>query len=132
MTGRSEWKYVTVHRLTSFIEESVARGTEWAVFEPNDERLWSQMRLRIDELLRSLFTQRALAGETPGDAYSVKCGRETMTQGDVNNGIVNVVVGFAPLKLAEFVMIKVQQSTGVGRAPQSISARGTSCRPSQV
>ena len=79
--------------------------------------------------MQSLCRQGAFAGATPRDAYFVKCGRETMTQDDVNNGIVNVVVGFAPLKPAEFVIIEVQQRTGVAPAPQRISARGTSCRP---
>ena len=82
--------------------------------------------------MQNLCRQGAFAGANPREAYFVKCDKETTTQDDVNNGIVNVVVGFAPLKPAEFVMIKVQQSTGVGPAPQSISARGTSCRPSQV
>jgi phage tail sheath protein FI len=108
----SEWKYVPVRRLTLFLEESLCRGTQWVVFEPNDEPLWAQIRLNIGAFLNGLFRQGAFQGKTPKEAYFVKCDRETTTQADINNGIVNIMVGFAPLKPAEFVVIKIQQMAG--------------------
>ncbi|MBD2261419.1 phage tail sheath subtilisin-like domain-containing protein [Pseudanabaena sp. FACHB-2040] len=108
----SEWKYVPVRRTALFIAESLYRGTQWAVFEPNDEPLWAQLRLNIGAFMQNLFRQGAFQGSTPQEAYLVKCDRETTTQNDINLGIVNVVVGFAPLKPAEFVIIKIQQLAG--------------------
>jgi phage tail sheath protein FI len=108
----SEWKYIPVRRLALFIEESLYRGTQWVVFEPNDEPLWAQIRLNVGAFMQNLFRQGAFQGRTPRDAYLVKCDRETTTQNDVNLGIVNIVVGFAPLKPAEFVIIKIQQLAG--------------------
>lgn len=107
-----EYKYVPVRRLALFIEESLYRGTQWAVFEPNDEPLWSQLRLNLGAFMHNLFRQGAFQGKTPQDAYFVKCDKETTTQNDINLGIVNIVVGFAPLKPAEFVVIKLQQMAG--------------------
>jgi phage tail sheath protein FI len=107
-----EYKYVPIRRLALFIEESLYRGTQWVVFEPNDEPLWAQIRLNIGAFMNNLFRQGAFQGTTPRDAYFVKCDRETTTQGDINLGIVNIVVGFAPLKPAEFVVIKIQQIAG--------------------
>jgi phage tail sheath protein FI len=108
----SEWKYVPVRRTALFLEESLYRGTQWVVFEPNDEPLWAQIRLNVGAFLNVLFRQGAFAGTTPREAYFVKCDRETTTQDHVNLGIVNIVVGFAPLKPAEFVVIKLQQMAG--------------------
>lgn len=108
----SEWKYIPVRRVASFIEESLFRGTQWVVFEPNDEPLWAQIRLNIGAFMHSLFRQGAFQGTTPRQAYFVKCDSETTTQNDINLGIVNIIVGFAPLKPAEFVIIKIQQMTG--------------------
>jgi phage tail sheath protein FI len=108
----SEWKYVPVRRLALFLEESLYRGTQWVVFEPNDEPLWAQIRLNIGAFMQDLFRQGAFQGRTPKDAYFVKCDKETTTQNDINNGIVNIIVGFAPLKPAEFVIIKIQQMSG--------------------
>lgn len=108
----SEWKYVPVRRLALFLEESLYRGTQWVVFEPNDEPLWAQIRLNVGAFMQNLFRQGAFQGATPRDAYLVKCDRETTTQNDINLGIVNIVVGFAPLKPAEFVVIKIQQLAG--------------------
>ena len=108
----SEWKYIPVRRLALFLEESLYRGTTWAVFEPNDEPLWAQIRLNIGAFMQTLFRQGAFQGKTPREAYFVKCDGETTTQDDINNGIVNVVVGFAPLKPAEFVIIQLQQIAG--------------------
>ena len=108
----SEWKYVPIRRLALFLEESLYRGTQWVVFEPNDEPLWAQIRLNIGAFLNGLFRQGAFQGKTPKEAYFVKCDRETTTQADINLGIVNILVGFAPLKPAEFVVIKIQQIAG--------------------
>ena len=108
----SEWKYIPVRRFTLFLEESLYRGSKWVVFEPNDEPLWAQIRLNIGAFLANLFRQGAFQGTTPRDAYFVKCDKETTTQNDIDQGIVNIVVGFAPLKPAEFVIIKIQQIAG--------------------
>jgi phage tail sheath protein FI len=108
----SEWKYIPVRRLALFLEESLHRGTKWVVFEPNDEPLWAQIRLAVGAFMHTLFRQGAFQGTTPRDAYLVKCDRETTTQNDIDNGIVNILVGFAPLKPAEFVIIRIQQIAG--------------------
>jgi uncharacterized protein len=108
----SEWKYVPVRRLALYLEESLYRGLQWVVFEPNDEPLWSQIRLNVGSFLQTLFRQAAFQGRTPQEAYFVKCDRETTTQNDIDRGIVNIVVGFAPLKPAEFVILKIQQIAG--------------------
>jgi len=107
-----EWKYIPVRRLALFIEETLFRGTQWVVFEPNDEPLWAQIRLNVGAFMNGLFRQGAFQGQTPKDAYFVKCDHETNPQADINKGIVNIVVGFAPLKPAEFVIIKIQQMAG--------------------
>jgi phage tail sheath protein FI len=108
----SEWKYVPVRRLALFLEESLYRGTQWVVFEPNDEPLWAQIRLNVGAFMQNLFRQGAFQGTTPREAYFVKCDKETTTQNDINLGIVNILVGFAPLKPAEFVIIRIQQIAG--------------------
>ncbi len=108
----SEWKYVPVRRVALYIEESLYRGTQWVVFEPNDEPLWAQIRLNVGAFMNTLFRQGAFQGTSSRDAYFVKCDRETTTQTDINLGIVNVLVGFAPLKPAEFVVIRIQQMAG--------------------
>jgi phage tail sheath protein FI len=107
-----EYKYLPVRRLALFLEESLYRGTQWVVFEPNDEPLWSQIRLNVGAFLQGLFRQGAFQGRTPREAYFVKCDRETTTQNDINLGIVNILVGFAPLKPAEFVVLRLQQIAG--------------------
>lgn len=107
-----EYKYVPVRRTALFIEESLYRGTQWVVFEPNDEPLWAQIRLNVGAFMQNLFRQGAFQGKTPREAYFVKCDKETTTQNDINLGIVNILVGFAPLKPAEFVIIKIQQIAG--------------------
>jgi phage tail sheath protein FI len=108
----SDWKYIPVRRIALFLEESLFRGTTWAVFEPNDEPLWAQLRLNIGAFMQGLFRQGAFQGSTPKQAYLVKVDSETTTQADINLGIVNILVGFAPLKPAEFVIIKIQQLAG--------------------
>jgi Bacteriophage tail sheath protein len=102
----SEWKYIAVRRLTLFIEESIDRGIQWAVFEPNAEPLWAQIRLNVGAFLQQLFGAGAFQGRTPRDAYFVKCDAATTTQNDIDAGVVNVVIGFAPLKPAEFIILK--------------------------
>jgi phage tail sheath protein FI len=108
----SDWKYITVRRLALFIEESLYRGIKWVVFEPNDEPLWAKIRLNIGAFMQNLFRQWAFQGTTPREAYFVKCDSETTTQDDIDRGIVNILVGFAPLKPAEFVIIKIKQIAG--------------------
>ena len=108
----SEWKYTPVRRLALMMEESLYRGLKWAVFEPNDEPLWAQLRLNVGAFMHNLFRQGAFQGSKPGDAYFVKCDSETTTQNDINLGIVNIWVGFAPLKPAEFIVLYLQQMTG--------------------
>ena len=107
-----EYKYLPVRRLALFLEESLYRGTQWVVFEPNDEPLWAQVRLNVGAFMQGLFRQGAFQGATARDAYFVKCDGQTTTQNDINLGILNVIVGFAPLKPAEFVVIQIQQMAG--------------------
>jgi phage tail sheath protein FI len=108
----SQWKYIPVRRFTLFLEESLYRGTKWVVFEPNDEPLWAQIRLNVGAFMQTLFRQGAFQGSSPKQAYLVKCDSETTTQTDIDNGVVNILVGFAPLKPAEFVIIQIQQLAG--------------------
>jgi uncharacterized protein len=108
----SEWKYIPVRRTALFIEESLYQGLKWVVFEPNDEPLWAQIRMNVKAFMSTLFRQGAFQGDTPAKAFFVKCDSETTTQTDVDRGIVNILVGFAPLKPAEFVVIKIQQLAG--------------------
>jgi phage tail sheath protein FI len=108
----NQWKYVPVRRLALYIEESLYRGTKWAVFEPNDEPLWALLRLNIGVFMHNLFQQGAFQGSSPSAAYLVKCDKDTTTQNDIDAGIVNVLVGFAPLKPAEFIIIQIQQLAG--------------------
>jgi phage tail sheath protein FI len=107
-----EYKYIPVRRTALFIESSLYRGLQWVVFEPNDEPLWAQIRLNVGAFMQNLFRQSAFQGATPREAYFVKCDKETTTQNDINLGVVNVIVGFAPLKPAEFVIITIQQMAG--------------------
>jgi phage tail sheath protein FI len=105
----SQWKYIPIRRLALYIEESLYRGTQWVVFEPNDEPLWAQVRLNVGSFMQTLFLKGAFQGTTAKDAYFVKCDKDTNPQTDIDNGILNMIVGFAPLKPAEFVVIKIQQ-----------------------
>lgn len=107
-----EYKYLPVRRTALFIEESLYRGTQWVVFQPNDEPLWGQIRLNVGSFMNDLFRKGAFQGARPQDAYFVRCDRTTTTQNDIDRGIVNIVVGFAPLKPAEFVIIQLQQIAG--------------------
>jgi hypothetical protein len=106
-----QWKYLAVRRTALYIEESLYRGTQWVVFEPNDEPLWAQIRLNVGAFMHNLFRQGAFQGTSPKEAYFVKCDKETTTQYDIDRGVVNIIVGFAPLKPAEFVILQIQQIT---------------------
>lgn len=108
----SEWKYIAVRRTALTIEESLYRGLQWVVFEPNDEPLWSQIRLNVGSFMNGMFRRGAFQGSSASDAFFVKCDRETTTQADIDRGYVNISVGFAPLKPAEFVIIQLQQIAG--------------------
>ncbi|MEK6570871.1 MAG: phage tail sheath C-terminal domain-containing protein, partial [Bacteroidota bacterium] len=108
----SEWKYIPVRRLALFIEETVYRGTKWAVLEPNDESLWSEIRLDVGAFLHDLFQRGAFQGTTPEEAYFVKCDGGTTTEDDIDRGFVNIVVGFAGLRPAEFLILRIEQRTG--------------------
>ena len=112
----SQWKYVPVRRMALFLESSLYQGTQWVVFEPNDEPLWAAIRLNIGAFMQTYFLKGAFQGQTPDQAYFVKCDSETTTQTDIDNGIVNILVGFAPLKPAEFVVIQIEQLTGQAQA----------------
>ena len=111
-----QWKYVPVRRTALFLEESLYRGTKWVVFEPNEEPLWAAIRLNVGSFMDSLFKKGAFQGVTATQAYFVKCDSETTTQQDIDSGIVNILVGFAPLKPAEFVVIQIEQLTGQASA----------------
>lgn len=109
-----EWRYVPVRRTAIMIERSIYEGIHWAVFEPNDHRLWSSLRANIGNFMNGLFRAGAFQGEKASDAYFVRCGLgDTMTQGDIDAGQVIVTVGFAPLKPAEFVIVRIQQKVNL-------------------
>lgn len=108
----SEWKYVPIRRLALYLESSLFDGTQWVVFEPNDEKLWGQIRLNVGAFMQGLFLQGAFQGTSPQQAYFVKCDGENNPQSSIDQGIVNILVGFAPLFPAEFVVIQIQQMAG--------------------
>jgi phage tail sheath protein FI len=110
--AQNQWKYLPIRRLALYIEESLRRGTQWAVFEPNDEPLWSSLRLNVTTFMQGLFTQGAFQGSTPAQAYVVMCDATNNPQSSIDLGIVNILVGFAPLYPAEFVIISIQQQAG--------------------
>jgi phage tail sheath protein FI len=110
----SQWKYIPVRRTALYIEESLYRGLKWAVFEPNAAPLWSSIRLNVTAFLQNMFTQGAFAGTSPKSAYFVSCDATTTTPYDIDAGIVNVIVGFAPLEPAEFVILSIQQMAQPG------------------
>jgi len=112
VTSDPAWNYIPVRRMVIFLRVSIYRGIQWAVFEPNDEDLWSSLRLSIGSFMMNLFRQGAFQGATPTQAFFVKCDSETTTQTDIDAGVVNVLVGFAPLKPAEFVVVKISQKAG--------------------
>ena len=107
-----QWRYVPVRRMALFIEQTLYRNLGWVVFEPNDNPLWVAIRTSIENFMLGLFNQGAFQGSTPSQAFLVKCDASTTTQTDIDNGIVNILVGFRPLKPAEFVIIKIAQLAG--------------------
>lgn len=113
----SEWRYVPVRRTALFIEESVFRGTQWAVSEPNGEPLWASIRSSVSAFMQGLFLKGAFQGSTPTQAYFVKCDSETMTQTDIDNGVVNILVGFAAQSAAEFLVLRISQTAQAARTP---------------
>ena len=108
----SDWKYLSVRRLALYVEESLFRGLQWAVFEPNDETLWGQLRAAVGSFMKDLFQKGAFAGGQASEAFFVRCDASTTTPLDQSRGVVNVQVGFAPLRPAEFVIITLQQMAG--------------------
>jgi len=111
-TAYQQWMYVPVRRTALFIEQTLKANLTWAIFEPNDTPLWVAIRQSISGFMLSLFNQGAFAGETPSDAFQVKCDSTTTTPADQALGIVNIVVAFAPLRPAEFVVVKIAQLAG--------------------
>lgn len=106
-----EWKYVNLRRYFAYLERSIDKGTQWAVFEPNGEALWGNVRRTIEDFLLNEFQMGALLGEKPEKAYFVKCDRSTMTQNDLDNGRLVCLIGVAPLRPAEFVIFRIGQWT---------------------
>jgi phage tail sheath protein FI len=111
-TAQQQWKYVPVRRMALFLEQTLYNNLGWVVFEPNDTPLWTAIVASIEAFMLGLFRQGAFQGSTPSDAFKVKCDNQTTTQADIDNGIVNIVVAFAPLKPAEFVVIQIAQIAG--------------------
>ena len=107
-----EYRHVPIRRTAIFIEQSIYNGIQWAVFEPNDESLWSSLRLNIGAFMLRLFRAGAFQGDSPAKAFFVKCDGQTTIQADIDAGVVNILVGFAPLKPAEFVVLKLSQMAG--------------------
>lgn len=107
-----EWKYVNLRRYFAYLEHSIDKGTQWAVFEPNGEQLWGNVRRTIEDFLLNEWTMGALLGDKPEKAYFVKCDRSTMTQNDLDNGRLVCLIGVAPLRPAEFVIFRIGQWTG--------------------
>jgi phage tail sheath protein FI len=111
MSSDGEWKYVNVRRLFLFVEESIDEGTQWVVFEPNDEPTWAKVRRSITNFLIRVWRSGALMGTTQDEAFFVKCDRTTMTQDDIDNGRLICYIGIAPVKPAEFVIFRISQKT---------------------
>jgi hypothetical protein len=107
--GDTEWKYVNVRRLALFLEESIRQGLQWTAFEPNNEFLWTRVRSQVDNFLNGVFAQGAFPANRPQDAYFVRCGLDTMTQNDIDNGRLIILIGIAPIRPAEFVMLRIGQ-----------------------
>jgi len=112
LSSDPEWRYVPVRRLFLFLQRSISEGTRWAVFEPNDEPLWAKLRLSVGNLMMDLWRDGAFQGAKPEEAFFVKCDNETNTVADINAGRCNILVGFAPLKPAEFIIIRIEKQVG--------------------
>jgi uncharacterized protein len=115
LSSDPEWKYVNIRRYFLYLESSIDRGTQWAVFEPNGERLWDNVRTTVSDFLYNEWLNGALLGATPKEAYFVRCDRSTMSQNDLDNGRLICLVGVAALKPAEFVIFRIGQKTADGR-----------------
>jgi phage tail sheath protein FI len=111
-SSNSLWKYVNVRRLFIFLEESIKGGTNWVVFEPNNEQLWARVQRTIDAFLTRIWRDGALMGSSASEAFYIDIGRSTMTQDDIDNGRLICVIGVAPVKPAEFVVFRITQKTG--------------------
>jgi phage tail sheath protein FI len=107
-----QWRYVPVRRMALFLEQTFYANLKWVIFEPNAEPLWSAITMSLNAFMLGLFKQQAFKGKTPSDAFKVQCDSQTTTQADIDNGIVNIVVSFAPLKPAEFVIVTIAQLAG--------------------
>jgi phage tail sheath protein FI len=111
-----EWKYVNVRRYFAYLERSIDRGTQWAVFEPNGEALWANVKETVSDFLYNEWKNGALLGADPKSAYFVRCDRSTMTQNDLDNGRLICKIGVAALKPAEFVIFQIGQWTSDRKA----------------
>ncbi len=109
INSSSAWKYISIKRMAMYLEKSINDNVQWAVLQQNNESLWAELRLKIDSFMNNLFRQGAFQGKSSQEAYFIKCDQETTTPQDVANGVVNILVGFAPLKPAEFVVFTIQQ-----------------------
>lgn len=114
----SLWKYINVRRLFLYLEESIENGTQWVVFEPNNEKLWARVKQTITQFLTTVWKDGALMGKTPEEAFFVKCDRTTMTQDEIDNGKLVVLIGVAPVKPAEFVIFRIAQWQGGSAATE--------------
>ncbi len=118
LSSNTLWKYINVRRLFIYVEASIEKGTQWVVFEPNDERLWARVRATITQFLTGVWRSGALMGVTPEEAFFVKCDRSTMTQDDIDNGRLICIIGIAPVKPAEFVIFRIAQWQGSSAATE--------------
>lgn len=118
LSANTLWKYINVRRLFIYIEASIEKGTQWVVFEPNDERLWSRVKITITQFLTGVWRSGALMGTTPEEAFFIKCDRSTMTQDDIDNGRLICIIGIAPVKPAEFVIFRIAQWQGGSAATE--------------
>jgi len=110
--AQEQWRYVAVRRMALFLEQSLYAALKWAIFEPNDVPLWTALKQEVDAFMLGLFRQGAFQGTTTDQAFRVQCDSTTTSQADIDNGIVNIIVSFAPLKPAEFVVVKIAQLAG--------------------
>jgi Bacteriophage tail sheath protein len=118
LSANTLWKYINVRRLFIYIEESIEKGTQWVVFEPNDEKLWARIKQTVTQFLTKVWKDGALMGSTPEESFFVKCDRTTMTQDDIDNGRLIVLIGVAPVKPAEFVIFRIAQWQGGSAATE--------------
>jgi hypothetical protein len=112
ISNNPSWRYINVRRLFIFVEKSILRAMQWAVFEINDEPLWARVKRSVSDFLQGLWLDGMLQGATKEQAYFVKCDRTTMTQADIDNGRLICVIGIAPVKPAEFVIFRIGQWDG--------------------